>query len=289
MLRILFFLLLYLSNMYSQTTKIVVVDFLNKNPVANAMVLEPNGQFIAKSETDGSFVINNTITEINISANGYNPITVNPQNLSRISLEKISISLEEVVLRNTNPTKIGACIDGKISSDFQSNNDDVNNYFVCATRINLNHKSSIENYNFYIRKIDSKQQNSPFNFQIYSEKEGFPDKVIYNQYVSNYKKGWNKIELERVLNLEKGTYFIAMQWIPLPDRSDVWLFAKRDDGTKVFVSGQALALYKCENDTDSDFAYSKLKKKWMSTKTRGIASERPKKTLFAQYIEIYEN
>ena len=104
--------------------------------------------------------------------------------------------------------------------------------------------------------------------------------------MSNYKKGWNKIELERVLNLEKGTYFIAMQWIPLPDKSDVWVLGKRNDGTKVFVSGQALAMYKCENDTDSDFACSNLKK-WKSTKARGV--DRPKKTLYAQYIEIYEN
>ena len=287
MIRILFFLLFSLSNLYSQTTKIILVDYLNKSPIANAIVLEPNGQFITKSENDGSFVVNNTINEINISANGYNPITVNPQNLATISLEKTTINLEEVVLRNANPIKIGSCLDKRVSSDAQCNGIQ-NEYVICATRINLNHNSSIENYNFCINVRDSKEHNSPFNFQIYSEKEGFPDKIIYNQYMSNYKQGWNKVDLERVLNLEKGTYFIAMQWIPLPDKSDVWVLGERSDGSKVFVSGQALSFYKAENKTNSDFICSKTKK-WTSTQQTGQIEHRAKRNMFAQYIEIYEN
>ena len=279
MIRILVFLLVGLSNLYSQTSKIFLVDFLNKTPIANAIVLEPSGQFITKSEKDGSFVINNTITEINISANGYNPITVNPKNSTTISLEKTTINLDEVVLRNDNPIKVGSCSDKKSFSDGQCNST-LNDYLVCATKINLTNKSSIENYNFCIK---DKENNSPFNFQIYSENEGYPDKIIYNQYVSNYKKGWNKIDIEGILNLEKGTYFIAMQWIPLPDKSDVWLIGELNN-TKIFASGQTLAFGDCNNDNDSDFVYNK---KWVSTRNRGYS--RVKKTSFAQYIEIYEN
>ena len=287
MIRILFFLLVGWSNLYAQTTKIFLVDFLNKTPIANAIILESNGQFITKSKNDGSFAVNNTIKEINIYANGYNPKTINPQDLATISLEKIAVNLEEVVLRNDKPIKIGSCLDKRVSGDSQCNGIQ-NEYVVCATKINLNHNSSVENYNFCIKDRDSKEHNSPFNFQIYSEKEGLPDTIIYNQYVTTYKKGWNKVDLERVLNLEKGTYFIAMQWIPLPDKSDVWVLGEMPDGRKVLVSGQALAFYKCENNANSDFTCSKTKK-WRSTQQAGQIEHRAKRTMFAQYIEIYEN
>jgi hypothetical protein len=278
MLRILFFLLFFLSHLNAQI-KIILVDDLNKKPIANAIILQTNGQFIAKTEGDGSFNVSDNVKEINVSAKNYLAQNIILDNNPIISLKKEIIKLEDVFVHNTKPTKLGFCMDKNNYSDWQTNTN-ANEYLIVATRLVLKNKSSIENYNFF---ITSKKNNSPFNFQIYSEKEGFPDKVIYNQYIKDYKKGWNKTELETVLNLEKGSYYIAMQWIPLPDKSDVWKMGELN-GKDILASGQCFALGDCKNNEDSDFFF---RKKWLSTKNKGYF--RINKTSFAHYIEIYEN
>jgi hypothetical protein len=277
MLKILFSLLFFLSNLNAQI-KIILVDDLNKKPIAGAIILQTNGEFIAKTDSDGSFTLNNNVKEINVSAKNYLVQNIILDNNTIISLKKEIIKLDDVFVHNTKPTKLGFCIDKNSYSDSQCNNY-MNEYFVAATRVVLKNKTSIENYNFF---ITSKENNSPFNFQIYSEKDGFPDKIIYNQYVTDYKKKWNKIELENTLNLEKGNYFIAMQWIPLQDKSDVWKMGEFN-GKDLLVSGQCFAFGDCNNNEDSDFVF---KKQWISTKNRGY---RIKKTSFAHFIEIYEN
>ena len=106
-------------------------------------------------------------------------------------------------------------------------------------------------YNFC---VSSKINNSPFNFQIYDDKDGLPNKVVYTQYIKDYKKGWNRIEIsDGSLILDSGVYYIAMQWLPAKDKSDV-RFIEDNEGKKRFFVGQSIVLNKGDG-TQNSFMY----------------------------------
>lgn len=149
----------------------------------------------------------------------------------------------------------------------------------CATKIINTKFINITFYNFCIYE---KTNNSPFNFQIYNDKDGLPNQVIYNQYIKNYKKGWNRIAVEDVnLSLKPGTYYIAIQWMPMEDKSDVWIYYK-DNERVIYAIGQILGINKGDENQLESFIF------------RDNGEQNPrlytgKKGNYTQYIEVFEN
>jgi hypothetical protein len=275
-----FFLLFIFNNiLYSQSIKIVVKDSLNQNLVSTGFALKENGQFLAKANESGELIFETSETKILIGARNYKntiyDIANNKTNICK--LPKKPEELLEVVIRGKQKT-IGY---GNLNTKFNTfkllylNNSKIGN-FVCATQIDIYKKSTLAFYNF---RVNSKFNNSPFTFQIYNSEDGKPNQVIYNQIIENYKKGFNRIEIQDSnFKLEKGLYFIAMQWIALSDKSDVWESGEYK-GKKMYASGQSLCAN--EGSDSSKLNYSFFNYKWYPTQGEYKS--------FIQSIEVYED
>jgi hypothetical protein len=277
---ILFFFILS-PFLYSQEIKITVIDSLNQTPISEAIALDKEGQFISKSNSKGVLWINANNSKIYIAANGYQQLTIPLLQKTPIVCKIIKNSevLKEVIIGGKiKPIKYGNLnLKHGILTDGQcckANNKNL----VCATKISITNDSFLSFYNFCVYE---KTNNSPFNFQIYNDKNGIPDQVIYSQYVKGYKKGWNRIAIDNPdFMLTSGIYYIAMQWIPLEDKSDVWTLYEDKERT-ILCIGQSLGINKGDGKQMGSFIY---KDNWKPTTTTHL-----KNINYTQYIEVIED
>ena len=87
-----------------------------------------------------------------------------------------------------------------------------------------------------------------------SDFQGAAYKFVHTQYIKDYKKGWNQTEIsDGSLILDSGVYYIAMQWLPAKDKSDV-RFIEDNEGKKRFFVGQSIVLNKGDG-TQNSFMY----------------------------------
>jgi hypothetical protein len=278
-----YFLILLINNfLYSQEIKITVIDSLNQSPIQEAIALDTAGQFLTKSDSEGVLLITKDQSKVYITANGYKQTMITlAQNENFIcKINKNPEELKEVFIgKKPTATKYGNLniSHGSFSTDSQACNPKYKN-LTCATQIIAVKNINVAFYNFCIYE---KTNNSPFNFQIYNDKDGKPDQVVYSQYVKNYKKGWNRIAVDDAnFSLNPGTYYIAMQWIPLEDKSDVWFFEA--DGKRYYSIGQTLGINKGDDNQLDSFIY---KDNWEKTPRLHTG----KKGNYTQYIEALEN
>lgn len=277
----LFFFLLS-TFLYSQEIQLTVIDSLNLNPVQEVIALDKAGQFLAKSNKDGLLVLNKNEEKIYITANGYQQkmfsfLENGPQ---VCKIYKLPEALKDVVISKKNAlVKYGNLnLNHGPFTDSQVCRPEYKN-LTCATKIIIDQTIDIAFYNFCIY---DKNNNSPFNFQIYNDKNGLPEQVIYSQYVKNYKKGWNKIEIENTyLTLQPGTYYIAMQWIPLEDKSNVWI-AYKDNDRVLYAVGQKLGINEGSEEKLESFIY---KNNWIKMPRMHSG----KKGHYTQYVEAFKN
>jgi hypothetical protein len=273
--------LLINSFLYGQEIKITVIDSLNQSPIQEVIALDTDGQYLTKSNSEGILLIAKEQNKVYITANGYKQ--------TLISLTQNSTLICKI---NKNPEELKEVFIGKKPNTVVYGNSNTNhNVFTnsqvcrpkyknltCATKIVSLKNIDVAFYNFCVYE---KRNNSPFNFQIYSDKDGLPDQVIYSQYVKNYKKGWNRIAIDDAnLSLNRGTYYIAMQWIPLEDKSDVWEI-KSPEMTIVLV-GQSLGINKAKDDQYESFIY---KDNW----EKAPSAHNGEKGNYTQNVEVYEN
>lgn len=263
-------ILVFSQTIFPQKYKTVLCDSLNKLPIIEANIFKPNGEFITQTDVNGEFFVKNEINKIYITAYGYKALKID-KNLDTIFLSRNIIELKEVIV--TNNKKIGFCAYKKKFTDGITSSLKYN-FLICATKIEVNNKCTIDSYNFFIKEVNN---NSSFNLLIYNEKEGKPNEIIYSQTVYNYKTGWNREEINETVCLETGTYFIAMQWLPEKDKTDI----KKVGRTKIYSVGQVLGVAECDSGMNSDFVYNY---KWTSTDFF-----KNKNKSFGHYIEIYEN
>jgi hypothetical protein len=266
--------------LYSQEIKITVIDSLNQTPVSEAIALDHEGQFLAKSNSKGDLWINGNNTKIYIAANGYQQLTIPvlPKTPIVCKIIKNSEILKEVIVGG----KVKVIKYGNLNlknHDFaysQVCDPDYKN-FVCATKIRIKKNSFLSFYNFCTYK---KIKNAPFNFQIYNDKNGVPDQVIYSQFVKDYEEGWCRIAIDNPdFMLKPGMYYIAMQWIPLQDKSDVWVLYENEE-KKVLAEGQLLSINKGDGKQLDSFVY---KNQWKRTQTANS-----KFFHYTQFIEVIE-
>lgn len=275
-----FFLLLTLCFspfLFCQEIKITVVDSLNKTPINEVIALNSDGQFISKSNETGILLVkSNRNNFMYVVANCYEQIQIpSTQNTDFIcKLVKKPETLNEVVIgKKREKVNYGNFNSHRSMFTSSMNFSGKYNYLVCATKFTAANNANILFYNFC---INSQSNNSPFNFQIYNDKDGLPNQVIYTQYITDYKKGWNRIAISDVnLMLDSGTYYIAMQWIPKSDKSDVWFFEA--DKKKYYSVGQSLVMNKGNSKEFSSYTYYFDKWEHYSMK----------ESQFAQYIETF--
>lgn len=276
------FYLLLNTLLYSQEIKITVVDSLNQIPIQEVIALDRYGQFLSKSDINGVLLVNKDTKTIYITANGYQQKTLSFKSNEAIicKINKNPEELNEVFIGKKPPlTRYGNTnlSKGTFGTDSQPSRPHYKN-LTCATQIIAIKKLNVTFYNFCVYE---KTNNSPFNFLIYNDNEGKPNEVVYSQYVKNYKKGWNKIAIaNKNLKLLPGVYYIAMQWIPLADKSDVWEI-KYTEKTITYV-GQSLGINKGDENQLESFIY---RDNW--EKTPRIHTG--KKGNYTQYIEVFEN
>lgn len=278
-----FFFLLLSPFLYSQETKIIVIDSLNQTPIQEVVALDSAGQFLTKSNNDGVLLIKKSKNRVYVTANGYKQKMISLIDSETIicKINKIPEVLRDVVVgRKPKLAKYGNLNlnHGSFSTDSQTCRPTYKN-LTCATKIITSKLINVTFYNFCIYE---KTNNSPFNFQIYNDKDGKPDQVVYSQYVQNYKKGWNRIGIDNAnLTLISGAYYIAMQWVPLEDKSDVWV-AYKDKDRVLYAVGQTLGINQGDDNQLESFIY---KDNWQKTP----AIHTGKKGNYTQYIEAFEN
>lgn len=276
-----FFLLVFFfftRFLFCQEIKITVIDSLNQIPISESIILNSEGQFISKSNEIGEFLIDaNRNNSIYVVANGYEQIQISPkQNTDLICrLIKNPEILREVIIGNKR--KVIKYGNFNLHRSMFTNSlrcSTKYNYLVCATKLIVNNPHVV----FYNFCISSESNNSPFNFQIYNDKDGLPDQLIYSQYIKDYKKGWNRVAISDTnLMLDSGTYYIAMQWLPLKDKSDVWF--DEVDGKKYYSIGQTIVMNKGEGKQFDSYMYNF--DKWIHLYMKG--------SNYAHYIEAFEN
>jgi hypothetical protein len=277
-----FFMLLINTFLYSQEIKITVVDSLNQSPIQEAIALDTSGQFLTKSNNEGVLFLTKDQNKVYITANGYKQTMISlAQNENFIcKINKNPEELEEVFIgKKQTTTKYGNTnlSKGAFGTDSQVCRPQYKN-LTCATKIIAIKKLNVTFYNFCVYE---KTNNSPFNFLIYNDNEGKPNEVVYSQYVKNYKKGWNQIAIDnKNLKLLPGVYYIAMQWIPLADKSDVWEI-KYTEKTMTYV-GQSLGINKGDDNQLESFIY---RDNW----EKAPRLHTGKKGNYTQYIEALEN
>jgi hypothetical protein len=275
----LFVLFLFTQFLFCQEIKITVIDSLNQSPIQEAIALNSEGQFISKSNEIGLLSIDANLNSfIYVVANGYEQIQISPtQNTDLIcKLIKKPEILHEVIIGNKRKAIKYGNFNLHRSMFTNSQNCSAKfNYLVCATKLIVSNNPTVVFYNFC---ISSESNNSPFNFQIYNDKHGVPDQVIYSQYIKDYKKGWNRVAISDTnLMLDSGTYYIAMQWLPSKDKSDVWFFEA--DGKKYYSIGQTLVMNKGDGKQFDSYMYNF--DKWQHLYMKG--------SNYAHYIETFEN
>jgi hypothetical protein len=284
MSKYLLFFIIFWNILQGQSIKIIVKDSLNQNLVQSAFALKENGQFLTKANENGELIFETTEAKILIGAKNYKNIiydaTTNKTNICK--LPKKPEELLEVVIRGKQKTigygNLNTKYDGSIT---HLNTAKVEN-LVCATKVVLTKRSTLAFYNF---RVNSKKNNSPFTFQIYTIKDEKPNQVIYNQIIENYKKGWNKVEIQNSnLHLEQGEYFIAMQWIPILDGSNIWECWEHD-GVKTFASGQTFCANEGNGVETNEVDCRFFDNKWHLNKNIGKFNHKS----FMQNIEVYED
>ena len=251
----LFFSFFFFQVSLSQEIQITVLDSLNQVPISEAIALNSEGQFITKADSDGVLYMNTNVgSTFYIVANGYEQVLFSTDNGTSFvcKMKKNPELLNEIVVgKKRTKIKYGNYNNhNNIFTDSQSCSSKYN-YLVCATKVQVSKSSQVVVYNFC---VSSKINNSPFNFQIYVDKDGLPNKVVYTQYIKDYKKGWNRTEIsDGSLILDSGVYYIAMQWLPAKDKSDV-RFIEDNEGKKRFFVGQSIVLNRGDG-TQNSFMY----------------------------------
>lgn len=251
----LFFSFFFFQVSLSQEIQITVLDSLNQVPISEAIALNSEGQFITKADSDGVLYMNTNVgSTFYIVANGYEQVLFSTDNGTSFvcKMKKNPELLNEIVVgKKRTKIKYGNYNNhNNIFTDSQSCSSKYN-YLVCATKVQVSKSSQVVVYNFC---VSSKINNSPFNFQIYDDKDGLPNKVVYTQYIKDYKKGWNRTEIsDGSLILDSGVYYIAMQWLPAKDKSDVRFIEDNEGKKRVFV-GQSIVLNRGDG-TQNSFMY----------------------------------
>lgn len=274
-----YFFLTLTHFLFGQEIQITVIDSLNQTPISEVIVLGDEGQFISKSNNEGELWINPEYKSVTITANGYRQKQISLLKRESIicNLIKNSEQLKEVIIGKKHKlTQFGNTnLDNGMFTSRQLCIQKYN-YLICATKIKVTNSIFLAFYNFCIY---DKKNNLPFNFQIYNDKNGLPNEVVYSQYIKNYYKGWNRVNLENPnFILNPGVYYIAMQWIPLQDKSDVWISYK-DKITTTYAVGQTLGRNKGDEKQLESFIYIDT---WLST-NNNIS----KNNQFTHFIETY--
>lgn len=279
--------LLFIKPTYSQEINLQILDSLNTTPVKEAIIIDSKGTYISKSNEKGIAIINNeNFKEIIIVSENYETknIYVN-SDLKIIKLSKKSIELLPVEIKKKSFITVGNTNRKRGFPTGEIHNGEKVKNLICVTMFTILKPTVISRYNFF---IVNKQNNSPFNFQLYNEKEGKPNQVIYNQYVSDYEKGWNSVNLLEFISLDPGTYYFGMQWLPKEDFSDVWYngqYKIAKEKIKKYSVGQILGMNIGSENIEGCYSF---KSKWSDNYLK-LSEMKSSLKAFMQNIEIYEN
>jgi hypothetical protein len=187
--------------------KLIFKDLYTKKEINNVQLIDfETNKLIDKNNYKSS-------KKILIQNGFYNDLIIEPSQINNpeiFLIPKVTEIQEVVIFKNY--TFLGntekRAITGKLNEAKEMES-------VCANFAELNKKSKIISFNFF---IDGIRKKSDIQFVIYelSDDNKLGNK-IYNQPINSYHKKWNELILNQELILPKGAYYFGIQYVVSED------------------------------------------------------------------------
>lgn len=234
---------LYICVFSAQKYTIKYVDAETKLPIVNLKVSADNG-YEGHTDSNGVVNFNNSIGFVTTKTVEYREEKTELIFEGYYTIEMFqpkTILIEEVMIKKPKVLYYGSFIPkknkGYLSSSIHTKN------LKAINEIELDKSGILNSFNFDI--ASKEKYNIPFHFIIYESVNGKPSKELFKQLVVDYNEGMNVLSYSKEnLRLEKGKYFIGMEWV-FPSNEETFREIHKDDnGNPIIIFGQQLAISK---------------------------------------------